>query len=75
MENLVFSGGLACKLEVLREIIQKKFGTTYRLCPFEEDTLFGLLILALVFSGRATAVDAVSRELRSTHRGWEGQQQ
>ena len=30
--------------------------THYRLAPFEEDTLFGLLILASVFSGRAQSV-------------------
>lgn len=50
--NIVFSGRLACKVELLREIIQKRFGTNYRLCPSPEDALFGLLILALAFSGR-----------------------
>jgi len=69
-KNLVFSGGLACKLEVLREAIQKKFGTDYRLSPFMEDTLFGLLILALVFSGRAKSVEEVTEELRSSYEGW-----
>ena len=64
-KNIVFSGGLAAKLEVLRETIRKKFGTGYRLCPCMEDTLFGLLILALVFSGRAKSVEEVSDELRA----------
>jgi len=59
-KNLVFSGGLACKLEVLRETIQKRFGTNYRLTPFIEDTLFGLLVLASVFSGRARSVEELS---------------
>lgn len=68
-KNIVFSGGLACKLEILRETIQKKFGTDYRLCPFMEDTLFGLLMLALVFSGRAKSVEEVSKELRSAYQG------
>jgi sugar (pentulose or hexulose) kinase len=62
-KNLLFSGGLACKLEVLREAIQKRFRTDYRLTPFTEDTLFGLLVLASVFSGRARSVEELSKEL------------
>ena len=64
-KSLLFSGGLACKLEVLRTAIQAKCGTSYRVAPFSEDTLFGLLILACVFSGEAVSVDEISRELRS----------
>ena len=66
-KNLVFSGGLACKLEVLREAIQMRFGTNYRLSPFAEDTLFGLLILALVFSGRAKSVEELTQQLRLSY--------
>lgn len=62
-KNLVFSGGVACRLEVLREIIQKRFGTGYRLAPFEEDALFGLLILALVFSGEFGSVREAAEDL------------
>ena len=62
-KNLVFSGGVACRLEVLREIIQKRFETGYRLAPFEEDALFGLLILALVFSGEFGSVRQAAKEL------------
>jgi sugar (pentulose or hexulose) kinase len=74
-KNLVFSGGLACKLEVLRETIQKRFGTDYRLNPFTEDTLFGLLVLASVFSGRAKSVEELTRELPSSFEGLGTQQQ
>jgi len=62
-KNLVFSGGVACRLEVLREIIQKRFDTGYRLAPFEEDALFGLLILALVFSGEFGSVREAAEDL------------
>ena len=62
--KLLFSGGLALKLETLRETIQKKFGTEYRVAPYAEDTLYGLLILATVFSGRARSVEEVTRRLR-----------
>jgi sugar (pentulose or hexulose) kinase len=63
-KNLLFSGGLACKLEVLRRIVQQRFQTAYRTAPVEEDTLFGLLILASVFSGAAKSVEELTRELR-----------
>ena len=62
--NLLLSGGLVTKLEVLRNAIQNKFHASYRLSPFAEDTLFGLLILASVFSGQADTVEAISNELR-----------
>jgi sugar (pentulose or hexulose) kinase len=65
-KNLLFSGGLACKLEILRRIIQQRFAASYRITPVEEDTLFGLLILASVFSGRAKSVQEVTRQLRAT---------
>lgn len=64
-ERLVFSGGLACKLETLRGEIQKKFGSGCRLAQ-TEDTLFGLLILASVVSGKAKSIDQISNELRTS---------
>jgi sugar (pentulose or hexulose) kinase len=63
-ENLLLSGGLACKLEVLRGAIQQRFVASYRIAPLEEDTLFGLLILATVFTGRAESVEELTRQLR-----------
>jgi len=63
-KNLLFSGGLACKLEGLREAIQKRFATGYRITPFDADTLFGLLILASVFSGRANSVGEFIQHIR-----------
>jgi sugar (pentulose or hexulose) kinase len=63
--SLVFSGGLACKLEVLRRVIQQRFAARCRITPREEDTLYGLLILASVFSGRARSVEELTRELRA----------
>jgi hypothetical protein len=52
---------------VLRDTIEKRFETSYRLAPFEEDTLFGLLILALVFSGEFGSVKQTAKELRSAY--------
>jgi sugar (pentulose or hexulose) kinase len=62
--NLVFSGGLAQKVEVLRRIIAQKFQLDYRLCASSEDALLGLLALALVAGGRADSVAGATRMLR-----------
>ena len=56
--RLVFSGGLTQKLELLRRLIAGKFQREYRLCSTTEDTLQGLLVLALVASGRAGSTRA-----------------
>ena len=53
--NLVFSGGLG-QIDILRQLICDKFQKDYRLCPTAEDTLLGLLALALAFTGRAGSV-------------------
>ncbi|HZP02332.1 MAG TPA: FGGY family carbohydrate kinase [Terriglobia bacterium] len=66
-KTIVFSGGLATKLEALRDTIQKRFGIGCRLTPCAEDTLFGLLILASVFSGRARSVTELTRQLRLSY--------
>jgi hypothetical protein len=50
----VFSGGLAVKLSLLREIIQDRFQAEARLSPAAEDTLCGLLLLAKGFQRRGT---------------------
>ena len=63
--TLVFSGGLAQKLELLRTMIVARLGCDYRLCASTEDTLLGLLALALVVSGQAPSVAAAIETLRS----------
>jgi len=55
-DRLVFSGGLAQKLGRLREMIAAKFTCPYRLLGATEDTLIGLMALALVIDGRAPTV-------------------
>ncbi len=55
--GLVFSGGLAQKIDFLRKMICDRFGTTtYRLSPVAEDTLMGLMALGLAFKGRTASV-------------------
>jgi len=55
--RLVFSGGLAQKIDLLRRIICDRFGDEYRMAPSSEDTLLGLMALALAFSGRVGSVE------------------
>ena len=56
--RLVFSGGVALKTPLLRRLICARLGQEHRLAPAEEDTLLGLLVLGLAFSGRANSVAA-----------------
>lgn len=56
--RLVFSGGLAQKIEVLQKLIQQQFQRETRLCPSTEDTLVGLLALGHVATGRIPSVSA-----------------
>jgi len=62
--RLVLSGGLPQRLEVLRSLIAEKFRCEYRLCSAAEDTLQGLLVLALVASGRSGSVREAMELLR-----------
>jgi len=66
--NLVFSGGLA-QIELLCQLIADKFHKDYRPCSTSEDTLLGLLALALAFTGRATSVEQATTMLLEAHRG------
>jgi xylulokinase len=56
--TLVFSGGLAQKLPLLRSMILERLPGPHRLSPVAEDTLTGLLTLALVIAGRAANAEA-----------------
>ena len=63
--GLVFSGGLAQKLGLLRQMISARLPGSIRVCASTEDTLLGLLALARVVSGRAPTVQAAIDALRS----------
>jgi hypothetical protein len=61
--RVVFSGGLARKLTILRAIIESTLESKSRMCPEDEDTLLGLMVLARVFSGRAKSVQESVNEI------------
>jgi sugar (pentulose or hexulose) kinase len=65
--RVVFSGGLARHLEVLRSLTAEELVSPCRLSPSAEDTLVGLLILALVYSGRQASVRAATEFFRAEH--------
>ncbi len=59
--SVVFSGGLAQKLPLLRDFIVERLKSPYRTCPSSEDALFGLMVLGHVVTSRAaTVADAIS---------------
>lgn len=62
--RLVFSGGVAREVELLRRLIAEKFRCDYRLCASTDETLQGLLVLALVASGRAASVESAMQVIR-----------
>jgi sugar (pentulose or hexulose) kinase len=65
--GIVFSGGLAQKIDTLRQLICDAFGTKYRVSPAEEDTLLGLMVLGLAFTGRAATVNEATALLSNAY--------
>lgn len=65
--TLVFSGGLAQKINILRQLICDKFQRPYRLSLTTEDTLLGLLALSLAFTGRAGSVAQATARLQANY--------
>ena len=65
-DRVVFSGGLAQKLERLREMIAAQFSCPYRLFAATEDTLIALMAQALVIDERqpnmAAALDNLQHQ-------------
>lgn len=59
--RLVFSGGVALRTPLLRQLVCDRLGQAHRLAASEEDTLLGLLVLALRFNGvQPTVADAIA---------------
>jgi len=67
--KLVFSGGLAQKIDVLRQLICDRFQSPYRMCPTTEDTMLGLIALGMAFTGRIATVEQATNQLYETYYG------
>ena len=63
-QTLVFSGGLARKMDLLRQMIVERFQCRHRLTRSTEDTLIGLLALAMVINGIVPTVTGATEVLR-----------
>jgi sugar (pentulose or hexulose) kinase len=61
-QTLVFSGGLAQRLPLLRRLILARLPGPHRLSLAVEDSLNGLLALALAAAGRAPSLEAATQE-------------
>lgn len=66
--QVVLSGGLAHQSRLLRELIAARLAAPVRLAP-AEDTLSGLLALALVCAGRAASAAEAAAHLRERAEG------
>ena len=56
VERLVFTGGVAQRLAIVRDLTAQALRLTYRLSPHAEDTLYGLMVLAQSFTGRRKTI-------------------
>jgi sugar (pentulose or hexulose) kinase len=68
-DRIVFSGGLAQKLPLLRQFILEQLPGESRLCSSAEDTLLGLLVISQVISGRAKDLQEASRLVSAAQGG------
>jgi sugar (pentulose or hexulose) kinase len=66
--RLVFSGGVALRIALLRQLVCERLGNAHRLAASEEDTLLGLLALALHFSGAQPTVAEAIAHVRERYR-------
>ncbi|MBA3871950.1 MAG: hypothetical protein H0X30_22620 [Anaerolineae bacterium] len=65
--QIVFSGGLVQKIDLLRQLICDAFEAKYRLSPAEEDTLIGLMVLGLAVTGRTSNVAEATARLSEAY--------
>jgi sugar (pentulose or hexulose) kinase len=66
--RLVFSGGVALRIALLRQLVCERLGNAHRLAASAEDTLLGLLVLALHYRGGQPTVAAAIAHVRERYR-------
>ncbi len=66
--RLVFSGGVALRIALLRQLVCERLGSVHRLAASAEDTLLGLLVLALHYRGAQPTVAAAIAHVRERYR-------
>lgn len=66
-KTLVLSGGLVQRCHALREMITNRLKIPARVCPTEEETFQGLLVIALAASGQADSLAAATAIVADAH--------
>ncbi|MCP3694655.1 MAG: hypothetical protein GY917_20825, partial [Planctomycetaceae bacterium] len=66
-KTLVLSGGLVQRCHALREMITNRLDMPTRVCPTEEETFQGLLVIALAASGQADSLAAATTIVADAH--------
>lgn len=65
--RIAFSGGLAARSSLLRQLVSESLDADYRMAPTEDDALFGLMVLGRVIAGMEpdvmSAIGAVAKQL------------
>jgi sugar (pentulose or hexulose) kinase len=61
--EIVFSGGIAQRSDLLRRLICRRLGDQYRLTSSTEDAMLGLMVLARVISRRNPSVREASQDV------------
>ncbi|MCC6862065.1 MAG: hypothetical protein IT158_26065 [Bryobacterales bacterium] len=65
-KRVVFSGGVARRFALLRELTSQRLALADRLSPHPEDTLFGMLVLGLGYSGRHGSVREATESIAAS---------
>jgi len=63
-ERVVFSGGLAQRSELLRELICRRLGPAHRVTKSTDDTLLGMMVLGRVIAGHEATVREAAQAVR-----------
>lgn len=64
-DRIVFSGGLVNKVPLLKEFILEELPTEFRFCSTPEESLAGMLAVAMSLTGVAESATAAGQELQA----------
>jgi sugar (pentulose or hexulose) kinase len=65
--RIAFSGGLAQRMPALRNVIGSAFGSSYRVSAVDDESLLGLLALAMLMDGRVGSLAQATAVLQDRY--------